>query len=54
MESTDIIRLISQRTGDSLSAESLQTVRDFTLLWMFYEGSLFGTHYESQKMKKLV
>jgi hypothetical protein len=54
MESTDIIRLISQRTGDSLSAESLQTVRDFTLLWMFYEGSVFETHYESEKMKKLV
>ncbi|MBF9221381.1 hypothetical protein [Hymenobacter ruricola] len=54
MESTSIISLISQRTGDSLSTESLQVVRDFTLLWMFYEGSVFGTHYESEKMKELV
>jgi hypothetical protein len=54
MESIGIIQLISQRTGDSLSPESLQTVRDFTLLWMFYEGSVFGTHYESAKMKDLV
>lgn len=54
MEPKSILHLISQRTGDSLSPESLQAVRDFTLLWMFYEGSAFGTHYDSGKMKELV
>jgi hypothetical protein len=56
MDLTDIARLINNDMflDPPISENALQTVSEFTLLWMIYEGRLYQTDYKSARMQQLV
>ncbi|RZK37351.1 MAG: hypothetical protein EOO61_09115 [Hymenobacter sp.] len=56
MELQEIARLVNNDLflDPPVTADTLQTVQRFTLLWMIYEGRVFGTKYKNATLEELV
>jgi hypothetical protein len=56
MELHEIAQLVNNDLflDPPVSKDTLQTVQQFTLLWMIYEGRVFGTKYKNATLQELV